>query len=60
MRQSEVWKINLEGEEFSVLVNYRHRRSMGLRYDGQKRVFTCNVPARTSKKDIEGFLVLLE
>jgi len=56
MRQSEIWEINLEGEEFSVLVNYRPRRSLGLRYDGQKKIFTCNVPTRTSRKNIEAFL----
>lgn len=56
MKRSETWYLKIEEKTYPVTINYRKRRSMGLRFDQEKEIFVCNVPNYVSKNDIKEFI----
>ncbi len=56
MMKKELWQIQIDAETYSVTVNYRKRRSMGLRYNPESKDFTCNVPVYIKKDEIFDFV----
>lgn len=55
--KSENWQIQIENETYPVTINYRRRRTIGLRYDPEKKLFVCNTPAFVSKTEIKRFIL---
>lgn len=56
MKQLEQWIFRDEGHDYPVTINYRRRRSLGLRYREEKQDYICNVPYRYPKQEIIKFL----
>ncbi len=56
MKRSETWYLKIDEKKYPVTINYRKRRSMGLRFDQEKEVFVCNVPNYVSTDKIKEFI----
>ncbi len=56
MKKKELWQIQIGTETYPVTVNYRKRRSMGLRYNPERKDFTCNVPIYIKEDEIFRFV----
>ena len=56
MNKKELWQIQIDNKAYPVTVNFRKRRSMGLRYNPEKEDFTCNVPLYIKKDEVVTFL----
>lgn len=56
MKKKELWQIQIGTETYPVTVNYRKRRSMGLRYNPERKDFTCNVPIYIKEDEVFRFV----
>ena len=56
MKKSEEWIFRDEGHDYPVTVNYRNRRSLGLRYRNEEKDYVCNVPYRFPREEVISFL----
>ena len=56
MKKKELWQIQIGTENYPVTVNYRKRRSMGLRYNPERKDFTCNVPIYIKEDEVFRFV----
>ncbi len=55
--KTENWQIKLENEIYPVTINYRKRRTLGLRYNPEKKEFICNSPLFLSSERIKEFVL---
>ncbi len=55
--KSEKWVISIEKEEYPIYINYRKRRTIGLRYNPEKREFICNTPSYANKEELRKFIL---
>lgn len=56
MAKTETFDVYLEGEKYTVKVNYKKKRNISLRLNGEKKCFSCNVPLKTKEETVFDFL----
>lgn len=54
--KSQMWQIEIENEVYPILINFRKRRTIGLRYNPEKKEFICNTPAYATKEELSKFI----
>lgn len=54
--KTEKWQIQIENETYPITINYRFRKTIGLRYNPEKKEFICNVPPFASIEETRRFV----